>query len=86
MTLRKDTHIYDTVQTGPVRAPAAARSVRKKPSVGARLTALAIEIPPVAYIAITGEVPVWIRSWLIGWLSVWLTGMVVTAVKAGSAQ
>lgn len=86
MTLRKDTHIFDTVQTGPVRTPAAATPVKKKPSVGARLTALAVEIPPVAYVAITGEVPVWIRSWLIGWLSVWLTVMVVAAVKAGSAQ
>lgn len=87
MTLKKSTQIYDSVQTRSSTASVTtAKPVKKKPSVGAQLTALAIEIPPVAYVAITGTVPVWIRSWLIGWLSVWLIVTVVTAINAGSTS
>ena len=88
MTLRKDIPLHDTVGTrpGPVAAAGTATEIKRKPSPGARLFALAIEIPPVAYVAITGDVPGWIRGWLIGWLLLWLSVTVALATKAGSAS
>lgn len=84
MTLRKDILFNDS---GPMNAAPRREPVpKKKPSVGARLFALVVEIPPVAYVALTGDVPVWVRTWLIGWLSLWLIMIVVAATKAGSAS
>lgn len=84
MTLRKDILFNDS---GPrAAAPRREPVAEKKVSVGARLFALAVEIPPVAYVALTGDVPVWVRTWLIGWLSLWLIVTVVTATKTGSAS
>lgn len=51
--------------------------------VTGRLIGLAIELPPVFYVALTGTVPGLIRAWLIAWLSLWL---VVTVVSAARAQ
>lgn len=84
MNMRKDILFNDS---GPVTAVPRREPVpEKKPSVGARLFALAVEIPPVAYVALTGDVPVWVRTWLIGWLSLWMIVTVVTATKAGSTS
>lgn len=83
MTLRKNTPLYDTVGTRPAAPPPAA-AAKKGSFVGVRLTSLAIEIPPTAYVAITGNVPVWVRGWMIGWLSVWLLVMVVAGVRSAS--
>jgi len=47
-----------------------------------RLLGLVLEVPPAAYIALTGTVPLWARIWLCVWLSLWLLVTVVGAVKA----
>jgi hypothetical protein len=55
------------------------QSARSK-TIG-RLLGLALEIPPAAYIAITGHTPTWARVWLAVWLSFWLLVTVVTSTK-----
>ena len=57
-------------------------ATRRKTSTNARLLGLALEIPPAAYIAITGNTPTWARIWLASWLSLWLFVTVVSAAKA----
>ncbi len=57
-------------------------TTRQKTSTGGRLLGLALEIPPAAYIAITGHTPLWARLWLAVWLSLWLLVTVVSAAKA----
>lgn len=47
-----------------------------------QLVALTLQLPPAAYIAITGTVPLWARIWLWVWLSMWLLATVVQAVRA----
>jgi hypothetical protein len=58
-------------------------NVQKKPgnSVGARLFVLSLEMPPAAYVAVTGTVPLWARVWLGTWLSIWFLGTVVAATR-----
>lgn len=41
------------------------------------------QIPPMAYITITGTVPTWARIWTAAWLLLWLVG---TVAKAGANQ
>lgn len=72
MTLRKE--IYDS-------PTAAASPARRRSSVMTRLIALAIEMPPVIYVALTGSVPTWIRVWLVVWLTLWLLVVTVQAVS-----
>jgi hypothetical protein len=78
MTLRKD--------APPVRAVSSAASspARRGPSVGARLFILLVEIPPAAYVAVTGTVPTWVRVWLAAWLTLWAVVTLVAGVKAGA--
>lgn len=50
--------------------------------IAGRLIGLALEIPPAAYIAVTGHAPTWARVWLAAWLSLWLLFTVITAAAA----
>jgi hypothetical protein len=50
--------------------------------VSGRLLGLALEIPPAAYVALTGSVPLWARIWIGVWLILWLTATVVQATRA----
>lgn len=47
-----------------------------------RLASVALEMPPAAYIAVTGHAPTWARIWLAVWLTVWL---LMTVIAAGTA-
>lgn len=38
-----------------------------------------IQMPPMAYVAITGRAPDWIRIWMIAFLGFWLLTLVVLA-------
>lgn len=49
-----------------------------------RLIGLTLEVPPVAYAAITGELPGWARIWMGVWLSLWLAFTVVAAAVTQS--
>ena len=58
-------------------------ATRKKSSaVIGRLLGLALEVPPAAYVVITGEAPGWVRVWLATWLSIWLLSNVITSATA----
>ena len=48
-----------------------------------RLIGLALEIPPAAYVAVTGHCAAWARILLAVWLSIWL---LVTVIAAGNQQ
>ncbi|GAA0704613.1 hypothetical protein GCM10010193_69510 [Kitasatospora atroaurantiaca] len=58
----------------------------KSLSAGARLLAFATEIPPAAYVLITGHAPAWIRIWFGLWLGIWLLSTVATAADAMAKQ
>lgn len=64
---------------GTPRAVPARKSTGYK--VFIQLVALTLQLPPAAYIAVTGSVPLWARVWLWVWLSIWLLATVVQAVK-----
>ena len=51
-----------------------------------RLAGLLMEIPPVAYVALTGRVPDWARVWICAWLVFWLVVTVCTATVAQSTD
>jgi hypothetical protein len=55
--------------------------VSKTPSVAgataSSLIALVVQVAPVAYVAITGRAPVWIRAVFAFWLVTWLLYTVV---------
>lgn len=51
-----------------------------------RLIGLILEIPPAAYVALTGHVPLWARIWLSVWLSLWLLTVVVQAIWAQTSR
>ncbi|MET8766366.1 hypothetical protein [Streptomyces sp. NPDC004658] len=53
------------------------RSTGRK--IAGHLAALSLEMPPAAWIAVTGTVPAWARIWLASWLTIWLVSTVVTA-------
>lgn len=48
-----------------------------------RLIGLSLEIPPAAYVTVTGHAPDWVRIWLAAWLSLWL---LLTVIAAGNQQ
>lgn len=75
MTLRKDIPTRSTLHVAPSVKPA-------KSSATPHLIGLAVEIPPVAYAAVTGQLPGWARWWMVGWLSLWLLVNVVQAAHA----
>jgi hypothetical protein len=56
-------------------------TTRTTASAGARLLGLALEIPPVAYVTLTGTLPGWARIWMAVWLSLWLLVTVVQATR-----
>lgn len=58
----------------------------KPASTGARLLALATEVPPAAYVVLTGHAPTWIRIWFGFWLAVWLLSTVTIAATAMAKQ
>lgn len=58
-----------------------ARQLTHGQRVASRLIGLALEVPPAAYIVLTGLVPVWARIWLASWLLLWLLATVVNAAK-----
>lgn len=60
----------------------ARRTTRNRSKSAGTLIGYALEIPPAAYIALSGQVPLWARIWLSVWLSLWLLFTVVTAVNA----
>lgn len=73
----------NTIKNGvPHMASATPRREGNKSKVIARLIGLAMEIPPVAYVALTGQAPTWIRVWLLAWLTLWLVVVTVQAVNA----
>lgn len=47
---------------------------------------LVLEIPPAAYVAVTGQAPMWVRIWLTVWLSVWLLSTVSLAARARDTE
>lgn len=60
-------------------------ATRKRSSViTGRLLGFALEVPPAAYIVVTGEAPGWIRVWLATWLGIWLLFNVITSAIAMS--
>lgn len=58
------------------------RTTSTETSVAGRLIGLALEVPPIAYAALTGDLPAWARIWMSTWLSLWLILTVVQAAKA----
>lgn len=59
---------------------------RPKRNLTGRLIGLAMELPPAAYVALTGEAPAWVRIWFVTWLALWLAITVVVATKAQAEQ
>jgi hypothetical protein len=53
-----------------------------------RLLAVAVKMPPAAYVALTGRAPGWVRIWFVTWLSLWLLSLILadTARSSGTAQ
>jgi hypothetical protein len=49
-----------------------------------RLLATAASVPPVAYVAITGHSPEWVRIWFAVWLGLWLLGTAASAAVLNS--
>lgn len=47
-----------------------------------RSLSLLLEIPPAAYVAVTGHAPTWIRIWMSAWLIVWLVFIVAQSLRA----
>jgi hypothetical protein len=54
---------------------------QKKSPLGT-LLGLVTEIPPAAYVLITGHAPTWIRIWFGVWLGLWLLFTVIVATDA----
>lgn len=48
-----------------------------------RITSTAASLPPVAYVALTGHAPQWVRIWFIAWLAPWLVVTIATAALVG---
>jgi hypothetical protein len=40
-------------------------------------------VPPVAYVALTGHAPAWVRIWLTVWVIGWVLGVVFVALITG---
>ncbi|MCX3059601.1 hypothetical protein [Streptomyces beihaiensis] len=51
-----------------------------------RLVGFAVEMPPLAYVALTGRAPGWVRAWLVACLAVWLVSVIVTAAVHEAQQ
>jgi hypothetical protein len=56
---------------------------RSRRSGQASLFGIVLQVPPGAYIAVTGEVPLWARVWTGLWLSVWLAVTIIVANNTG---
>ena len=71
-------------KSSPVRTPppVAAPVRASRAAVFGRVLSLLLQVPPVAYVVLSGTVPGWVRIWLAVWLSVWLIATVVLAAKA----
>lgn len=54
--------------------------------ISARILIIAMEIPPAAYVAVTGHVPNWIRVWMSVWLIFWTLSTVISSIKAQVKQ
>lgn len=57
---------------------------KKKTRAGVigRLFGLALEVPPAAYMVMTGNAPLWARVWLGAFLSLWLLMTIVMGTLA----
>lgn len=51
------------------------------PKPAAAVLGALMEIPPTAYVAVTGEAPMWTRIWMGTWLSLWLLLTVANAAR-----
>lgn len=58
-----------------------ARQLTPGQRVVSRLIGLALEVPPAAYVVLTGHAPAWVRIWLGVWLALWLLATVINAAK-----
>lgn len=54
----------------------------RKTPLASRFVVLFLEVPPAAYVAVSGHAPMWARLWLALWLSLWLVGTVALAANA----
>lgn len=48
---------------------------------GVKLFTVLLEIPPAAYVVMTGQAPVWARVWMASWLAVWMIATVILAAQ-----